>query len=118
MVAKLPMPEYDSLEVVSTVISERKRFLAFYRSITDDLRSQILSYLEVGGDPSVITPLNLRDYTDSDDEAESRKKSLINLYSPKPDQAPYEILEDMRNEHGLLFCPSCGEDGAPGTLDH
>ncbi|ANQ20204.1 hypothetical protein BA893_00360 [Vibrio natriegens] len=118
MVAKLPMPEYDSLEVVSTVISERKRFLAFYRSITDDLRAQILSYLEVGGDPSVITPLNLRDYTDSDDEAESRKKSLINLYSPKPDQAPYEILEDMRNEHGLLFCPSCGEDGAPGTLDH
>lgn len=118
MVTKLPMPEYDSLEVVNSVISERRHFLGFYRSISADLRAQILSYIEVSGDPSLITALNLRNYTHTNEEAVSRKKSLINLYSPNPNKAPYDILEEMRNGHGLLFCPSCGEDGAPGTLDH
>ncbi|QUM87428.1 hypothetical protein HWV03_00545 [Moritella sp. 36] len=118
MVAKVPMPEYDSLEVVNTVIAERKKFLDFYRSITGDLRAQILSYIENEGNPTNITALNLRRYTNSDEETVIRKKSLINLYSPKPEQTPFRHLEEMRSEHGLLFCPSCGEDGAPGTLDH
>ena len=49
---------------------------------------------------------------------EKRKKSLIGLYSPDEDKKPYEILEELRRKHGLLFCPSCGESGKPGTLDH
>jgi len=118
MVAKLPVPEYDPLKVINTVLNERKRYLQFYQSITDDLKEQVKLYLDASGDPGIIKPLNIRDYTNSDDEAESRKNSLINLYSPKPNKAPYEVLEKMRNEHGLLFCPSCGEDGSPGTLDH
>ncbi|ENM6584235.1 hypothetical protein AB8I92_004662 [Vibrio alginolyticus] len=118
MVAKVPMPDYDSLAVINDVVAERRKFLAFYRAIIDDLREQVLSYIENQGDPTKVLPLRLRDYTASDAEAESRKDSLINLYSPKSHQIPYDILDEMRNEHGLLFCPSCGEDGAPGTLDH
>ncbi|WP_217519849.1 hypothetical protein [Vibrio metschnikovii] len=118
MVAKVSMPEYDSLEVASAVIDERKKFLTFYRSIRGDLLAQINSYIECRGDPAHMTPLNLRSYTSSDEETVKRKSSLINLYNPKQGQTPFTILEEVRNEHGLLFCPSCGEDGAPGTLDH
>ncbi|HIF9221202.1 TPA: hypothetical protein ACX6QD_002697 [Photobacterium damselae] len=118
MVAKIAMPAHDSLTVINTVLEERQKFLTFYNSISEDLREQVLAYIEHRGDPTQITALNLRDYTKTDEEAIKRKSSLINLYSPKQDKTPYAILEEMRNEHGLLFCPSCGEDGAPGTLDH
>ncbi len=118
MVANAPIPTYDSLEVVNNVIAERKMFLNFYRAIHDDLKCQVLSYIEYNGHPVQLTPLHLRNYTVTGKEADNRKKSLINLYSPKSHQLPYLILEEMRNEHGLLFCPACGEDGSPGTLDH
>lgn len=118
MVAKIPTPEYDSLVVIQEVIAGRVKFEEFYRSIADDLRNQVRCYIENEGDPAQVVPLNLRNYTNSDEEANSRKKSLINLYSPKTDQYLYSILVKMRNEHNLLFCPTCGEDGSPGTLDH
>ncbi|MEZ9821184.1 HNH endonuclease [Shewanella sp. 10N.286.45.A1] len=118
MVANVTLPSDDSLETINTVLAERQKFLGFYRSITNDLRDQVESYIEHNGDPTLVQPLNLRNYTDTDVIAAKRKKTLINLYSPKPTKIPFLILEKMRNEHGLLFCPSCGEDGAPGTLDH
>ena len=118
MVANVALPSDDSLKTINTVLAERQKFLGFYRSITNDLLEQVESYIENNGDPTLVKPLNLRDYTDTDADALKRKKTLINLYSPKPDKAPFLILEKMRNDHGLLFCPSCGEDGAPGTLDH
>ena len=118
MVANVSLPAHNSIETINTVLAERQKFLGFYRSITNDLRDQITSYVEHNGDPTCIQPLNLRDYTDTDADAIKRKKTLINLYTPKPEKSPFIILEKMRNEHGLLFCPSCGEDGAPGTLDH
>ncbi|MFM2593535.1 hypothetical protein AAFX19_11580 [Vibrio harveyi] len=118
MVAKVPMRDYDPLAVINDVLSERRRYLEFYRLISDDLRNQVAHYIEHQGNPTEVTPLNLRDYTNSDEEAKARKESLINLYSPKATQVPFDILDEMRNDHGLLFCPSCGEDGAPGTLDH
>jgi 5-methylcytosine-specific restriction endonuclease McrA len=118
MVANVSPPRYDFLETLNSIFAERGQFLPFYRAITDDLTSQFLFYKESNGNPEVISPLSIRDYTQSDEEAVKRKKSLINLYYPKADKIPFDIFAEMRRKHGLLFCPSCGEDGAPGTLDH
>ena len=118
MVAKIAAPEHDMIATLNSVLAERKRHLRFYEAIKDDLIAQFLSYEENNGNPEIISPLTIRNYTRSDDEAEKRKKSLLNLYLPKVDKHPFDVLSEMRRKHGLLFCPSCGEDGAPGTLDH
>ncbi|EJR3606048.1 HNH endonuclease [Vibrio vulnificus] len=138
MVAKLVPPPYDSTLVVRNVIRERVHHRDFYASIQGDWIAQVLSYIENSGSPELIAPLNLRPYiTVQNIEEESRreprrgesedptqrlldrrKKSLIGLYSPASDKQPYEILEALRRKHRLLFCPSCGEPGKPGTLDH
>ncbi len=139
MVAKLDIPLYDSVKVVNEVIGERVFYKDFYAAIKNDWNSAILNYIENSAEPSVIQPLDIQSYLSKasiDTESkrkpknkkestdpkvrltEKRKKSLIGLYSPDEDKKPYEILEELRRKHGLLFCPSCGESGKPGTLDH
>ncbi|ECW7706684.1 HNH endonuclease, partial [Salmonella enterica] len=138
MVAKLQLPEYDSITVLRTIISERERYKDFYESLTDDWVAHVENYLEHHGDPRLIAPLDLSLYiseesvqkeeektTDANSHIsaqerlkQKRKQTLINLYSPAEGKTPYDILDTLRREHGLLFCPCCGEPGKPTTLDH
>lgn len=138
MVAKLEIPPYDSVTVVNDVIDERAHFADFYTAIKEDWKATVLSYIENSANPKLVQPLDIQSYLSQEDidaEAEKeakkkeskdpktrlavkRKNTLIGLYSPKSHKKPYEILEELRREHGLLFCPSCGESGKPGTLDH
>lgn len=138
MVAKLKIPPYDSVNVINDVINERVKFKDFYAAIKDDWNAAVLNYIEKEASPNLINPVEIQNYLsqesidveakrkkkdkESDDPkvrlAVKRKNSLIGLYKPTPGQKPYEILEELRRKHGLLFCPSCGESGKPGTLDH
>lgn len=118
MVASIAMPQEWSLGVLAKVMNERKKFLSFYERVYMDMQYQYICYKEYQGNPEKIFPLDISRYTDTRDEAIARKNSLINMYSPKNNNWLYTILEKMRYRHELLFCPSCGEDGAPGTLDH
>lgn len=138
MVAKLDIPPYDSVSVVNEVIDERTQFTDFYTALKYDWNASILNYIEIEANPNLIQPIEIQNYlsqeridvenqkvvkpSESNDPKVrltlKRKKSLIGLYTPKQDKKPYQILEDLRRKHGLLFCPSCGEPGKPGTLDH
>jgi len=118
MVAKIPFPEYDSLQVISRLADERVRYRGFYERIRTTWITSAQAYVAGGGCPTTIAPINLRDYTDSEEEAAARKDSLINLYSPTEVQFQYEILSSLRRDHQLIFCPSCGGHTVPGTLDH
>ncbi|CAE6890626.1 conserved protein of unknown function [Pseudomonas marincola] len=118
MVANIPPPKEDSVEVFLKILDERKRHLGFYQRIKNDWQKNIEIYIEHKGNPAKIAALDLLLYTKDEDEAEERKKSLIGLYSPQQGKIPHEILSKMRREHGLICCPSCGEAGIPGTLDH
>lgn len=118
MVAKISLPEDESIEIVKRTLNERIHYKDFYNRIQADLLFQIKHYIEKCGNPKDIQPLILRDYTDSEKAAFNRKKSLIGLYSPKENKLPYLQLEKMRKKNGLVFCPCCGELGRPRTLDH
>lgn len=118
MVAKIPTPEIDSIEIIRRLIDERVWYREFYQSIRGDWLSQTEHYLDVAGNPELMEPLDLRNYTSNEEEAKARKTSMINLYSPSEEQFQYALLSALRRDHGLLFCPSCGGAGVPGTLDH
>ncbi|SFT63088.1 hypothetical protein SAMN04487870_1153 [Pseudoalteromonas sp. DSM 26666] len=121
MVAKLNLPNNCSLDILREIIVERREhrpLQAFYDDIKPSLELQFSEYVSKKGDPAFIKPLDLSQFTIDKIESEKRKKTLINLFKPKNHQLPYLILDMMRNDHGLLCCPSCGEDGSPGTLDH
>lgn len=121
MVAKVDLPNDCSVDILRNVIQQRRQHIplqSFYDNINSDLELQFNLYISKKGNPVFIKPLNLEAFSNNKSESEERKKTLINLYKPKEHQAPYELLRTMRKEHDLLCCPSCGEDGAPGTLDH
>jgi len=118
MVSKVGIPSHDPLLVMGRVLNERSKYKEFYKKIGPDILAGIGVYIECGGNPESIEALDLRFYTDSDDEAVARKKSLINLYSPEEGRFPYDLIYRLRHENGLLLCPFCGELGRPRTLDH
>ncbi|MBD8753824.1 hypothetical protein [Pseudomonas coleopterorum] len=118
MVARIPIPNTDSLAVISRLADERRSYKDFYNLLKPDwlLVSEI--YISSGGCPMTASPLNLRNYTSSQEEADARKVSLVNLYSPEETQFQYSLLSSLRRDHGLIFCPCCGSHTVPGTLDH
>lgn len=118
MVSKIKKPEEDCVEVLTLVMKERVKFKEFYKRIAPDLSARYKLYADEKGCPSGMPPMVLRDYVDSDDEAEDRKKSLIGLYNPEEDKYPFNELEKLRKKNKLLACPVCGEPGRPRTLDH
>lgn len=118
MVAKIDRPLDDAIDVITRSFDERGKHLKFYRSIKSDYIIQNQLYEVAEGCPSIIKPLNLLNYTSNAAEADLRKTSLINLYTPKPDKLPYEEIERIRKDNELVSCPMCGEPGRPRTLDH
>lgn len=118
MVAKIPKPDDDSIEILNRVLSERVKFKKFYGRITQDLTARYKQYDAQRGCPSGMPPLILRKYVETDNEAIARKKTLIGLYDPETDKHPFNELEKLRKKNKLLACPVCGELGRPRTLDH
>lgn len=118
MVTKIKLPEHNPIEVFESVLGERKAYKDFYNRIKDDWRGALTLYMKNKGNPSHVLPLNLINYTENEEEAIARKKSLIGLYTPEEHKQPFLILSQMRRNHGLICCPSCGEAGVPDTLDH
>lgn len=118
MVNEVAQPEDDSVDIVRLTIEERGRYRAFYEKIKDDLLERVRVYADVGGDPAQLEAFSISEYTEDEEEAKARKKSLIGLYEPIKGKYPYEQLEKLRKKNGLVICPSCGELGRPRTLDH
>lgn len=118
MVAKLPSPVLDTIDLLQKTLDERVHYKKFYNQIRDAYIEQNELYINSLGCPSKVSPLNIRTYTKNDKECEQRKNSLIGLYSPSLDKLPYDALETLRHKNGLVSCPMCGEPGRPRTLDH
>ena len=138
MVAKLPLPKHDSIELIENVTEERVQHADFFDLMKPDWVNQVLSYKENNGDPCILSPLDLSLYIsrqrltceegnearpiESDDPLTRlmtrRKTSLRGLYKPSDDKELYKTLDTLRNKHKLNYCPCCGSPDTPTTLDH
>lgn len=111
MVMTMTAPTVCSIKLIDDIIAERQKGknAAFFNGISLDWRDRVRDYINACGVPATIPTWP---------EVEHKKTSFLNLYlSPKDGSVQGKILTAMR-QHGLTLCPSCGEDGAPNTLDH
>ncbi|MDO7453446.1 hypothetical protein Q5X70_02700 [Acinetobacter baumannii] len=121
MVTKIKAPDISSIEFINKVLESRvvssNRWSAFYKAIEKDLISSYERYIQEKGNPEIISTLDFKKYSAIND-VELRKKTMINLYTTKQDAYITPILDSLRTKHNLLFCPFCGEEVIPSTLDH
>jgi hypothetical protein len=114
MVVKLNMPNLvpDEIEYIDNVVAQRtvnpnKTYFSDYSS---RWKARVREYLDNFGNPENID--------DSLIISVAEQNKFINLYeSDNENLLHVPIIDELRNRE-LQFCPSCGEDGTPNTLDH
>lgn len=111
MVTKLPLPETCSLALMDAVVAERANGpnANYFNSISAEWRVRIEAYIAECGNPELIPawPAILIHST-----------RFHTLYkTPQKHHSQYPVLKGLRNRK-LQFCPSCGEEGSPSTIDH
>lgn len=113
MVTKLPLPEPCSITLVSAVVQERigGPNAQYFNDLENEWRERVEQYLDERGNPEIVPnwPAIL--------PVPYRTRFLTLYDSPQEGAAQYQILRDLRDRK-LQLCPSCGEEGAPNTLDH
>ncbi|HWU03156.1 MAG TPA: hypothetical protein VN222_10490 [Novosphingobium sp.] len=111
MVTRLPIPEACSLDLVDNVVLERAngRNAAYFNGLAVEWRQRVEHYLAQRGNPETVPnwPAIMANRT--------RFLTLYNSPAEVSSQAP--ILKQLRDRK-LRFCPACGEEGTPNTLDH
>lgn len=122
MVTKIPKPSLCSVDFISSVLKKRlndnRSSPEFYQKIGNALIYSYMSYEDKKGNPEQIKQLNFQIYEDNLNNIKARKDTLINLYENRSDNYIYPILRNLRKNHNLMFCPFCGEEVIPSTLDH
>lgn len=115
MVIRLNYPRLalSDLELIERVVEERQRgkHQHYFLQIKDAWKTRVLSYIEFSGNPEVIEIWDQM----NDASVHGRFKNLY--LSPAEQSVQKPLLEKLRNRE-LDYCPSCGEDGTPNTLDH
>ncbi|HFQ5210065.1 TPA: hypothetical protein ACGVAJ_003504 [Vibrio vulnificus] len=112
MVVKLNVPNLINCEYefIDDVVSERTREpnRTFFLDYKDEWKQRISEYLIEKGNPETI----------NDSTLVADKAKFINLYSSKDiSKRQTPVISSLRSRD-LQFCPACGEDGTPNTLDH
>ncbi|MFQ2351224.1 hypothetical protein ACK32X_11860 [Aeromonas dhakensis] len=139
MVAKVKCPDYDSKRIIQEIVRDRVKQRDFFVSLEDDWLEQLDLYILKEGNPFFVKPLELGRHISKERVEEERQKAfdartqssdplsrllkkrkanLIGLYKSEAGSDLHTKLSEMRRKNKLRVCPSCGEDGAPGTLDH
>ncbi|CPR17591.1 Phage-related protein [Brenneria goodwinii] len=103
----------SDLELIDRVVAERKGGIHrdYFLRIRDGWRERVARYIEVGGDPDRVGQ-----WAEMADAAVHGRFNNLYLY-PSEQSIQKPLLETLRNRE-LDYCPACGEDGTPNTLDH
>ncbi len=102
----------DEIEYIDNVVAQRTANpnKTYFRDYSNSWKVRVREYLDNFGNPENIN--------DSLITSVAEKNKFINLYeSDKKNFIHVPIIDELRNRE-LQFCPSCGEDGTPNTLDH
>ena len=112
MVTRLLCPDTDDDSYIDSLVAQGQKGAdgAFFQKIKVDWKARVNGYVAACGDPSVVKPWA---------EIAAKKKLLESLYSSQPPSCSFQkpVLDSLRTKV-LQFCPACGEDGTPNTLDH
>lgn len=112
MVTRLLCPNTDDDSYIDSLVAQglKGSDSAFFQEIKIDWKARVNGYVAACGDPGVVKPWR---------EIAAKKKVLESLYSSQPPICSFQrpILDSLRTKV-LQFCPACGEDGTPNTLDH
>ncbi|MFB5078665.1 hypothetical protein [Raoultella sp. C349492] len=115
MVIRLNYPHLDlnDLELLERIVEERQRGIhqAYFSRIKDAWTMRVIKYIEFGGNSEHIEKWEEM----NDLSVHGRFKNLY--LSPREQSVQKPLLEKLRNRE-LDYCPACGEDGTPNTLDH
>lgn len=115
MVIRLNPPrlELDDLELLDKIIEERQKgtHREYFLRVKDAWKRRVCEYTEARGNPKFIDT-----WEEMNDPSVHTR--FINLYLyPAKNSVQKPLLETLRNRE-LDYCPACGEDGTPNTLDH
>lgn len=109
----LARPAIDSADFVEDVVADRQNgpYASFFNAIKDSWKRRVRYYDLRAGSPEFVKSWS---------RVQPRAKTFRNLYAAKTPrgQAQIKMIADLRVQHGLTLCPSCGEPGRPNTLDH
>lgn len=111
MVVRLECPDADQNAFIDQVVAQRQNGVnaAFFTGIQANWKLRVQSYRGCGGDPALIKPMAA--FT-------AHAGRFQNLYlNPTEDSVQKPVLQALRSRIHQ-FCPACGEDGTPNTLDH
>ena len=114
MVVKLKTPTLvpDENVYIDDVVAQRtvNPNKDYFNNYSDNWKFRVNEYLDNFGNPENIH--------DSQITVKEDKNRFINLYGSSDDNSVQKPIIDKLRERKLDFCPSCGEDGTPNTLDH
>ena len=111
MVTRLPLPQPCSIALVDQLVQERTNGVnaAWFNSLADEWRMRVEAYIAERGNPETLPAWNA---------VMVNRKRFLNLYnSPGAKSVQRPILAALR-DRTLQYCPACGEEGTPNTLDH
>lgn len=111
MVVRLNRPDSDQDAFIDAVVEQRQGGInaQFFALIKADWKERVRAYLAAGGDPAVIQPWP---------KVQAHAQKFQNLYLHPADNSVQEPVLATLRERKMQFCPACGEDGTPNTLDH
>lgn len=110
MVMLLQRPADNDDDFIDAVVLERQNGVnaAYFAGVSAGWKQRVKDYCAAGGNPEVIAPWL----------PSAHQTKFQTLYvSPQEGSTQRPVLRRPRNRQ-LQLCPSCGEDGAPNTLDH
>ena len=112
MVTRLESPSTDDALFIDSLVAQNQtgENAAYFLQIKDVWKARVQAYIAANGDPSLLKPWP---------EIAKTRNIFESLYSSQPlvNSAQKPILDSLRTKK-LQFCPACGEDGTPNTLDH
>jgi len=111
MVTRLPLPQPCSIALVDAVVQERANGpnAAWFNGLADEWRERVEAYIVQRGNPETLPAW---------DAIMANRTRFLTLYKrPMANSVQAPILNTLR-DRTLQFCPSCGEEGTPNTLDH
>lgn len=115
MVIALDLPQFhlSELEIVNQLVLERQNGVNrhYFTAIHAQWRARIELYAAQSGNPEAIPPW-------PDLGAKEVGDRFRNLYLSPGDTSVQKPILDTLRRRTLTFCPACGEDGTPNTLDH